>query len=210
MNCSMPGFPNLHYLLKFAQTHVHWVNHAIQLSYPLSPPSPPAINLSQHQCLFQWVISSFQVSKVLELQLQHQSFQWTLRTDFLLYWLVGSPCSPRNSQGLLQHHSSKVSILQGSAFFIVQLLCPYMTTGKTIALTMWTFVSRIRSLLLNTLSRFVIAFLPRSKCLLILWLQSTSAAQENKVSHCFHCFPIYMPWSDETGSHDLSFLNVEL
>ena len=91
--------------------------------------------------------------------------------------MVGSPCSPRDSQlkSLLQHHSSKPSILQCSAFFVVQLSHPYMTTGKTIALTRRTFVGKVMSLLFNTLSRFVIAFIPRSKCLLISWLQSPSA-----------------------------------
>ena len=81
MNCSTPGFPVLHYLLEFAQTHVHWVGDAVQLFHPLLSPSPPAFNLSQHQGLFQWVGSSHEMAKVLEFQ--HQSFQWTLRTDFL-------------------------------------------------------------------------------------------------------------------------------
>ena len=97
---------------------------------------------------------------------------------------------------LLQHHSSKASILWCSAFFLVQLSHPYMTTGKTIALTRWTFVGKVMSLLLNKLSRLVITFLPRSKHLLISWLVticSDFGAQENKVSHCFHCFPIYLP-----------------
>ena len=83
MDSSMPGFPLLHHLLELAQTHVHWVSDAIQPSHPLSSPSPPAFNLSQHQGLFSWVNSSHQVAKVLELQLQHQSFQWIFRTDFL-------------------------------------------------------------------------------------------------------------------------------
>ena len=98
MDCSMPGFPVLHYLLEFAQTHISWIGDTIQPSHPLSPPSPSAINLSQHQGLFQWVSSSQQVAKVLELQLQHQSFQWIFRVDFLCDWLVWSPCSPRDSQ----------------------------------------------------------------------------------------------------------------
>ena len=100
-----------------------------------------------------------------------------------------------------------------TAFFIVQLLHPYMTTGKTTALTIWTFVSKITSLLFNMLSRFVIAFLPSSKCLLISWFAVTGhsdfGVQEKKACHCFHCFPIYLSWSDGTGCHDLSFLNVE-
>ena len=98
------------------------------------------------------------------------------------------------SKGLWNHHTLKVSILQHSAFFIAQLLHPYMTAGKTTALTRWTFVSKVMSLLFNTLSRSVIAFLPRSKCLLISWLQSPTAVilePKKIVCHCFHCFPIY-------------------
>ena len=98
---------------------------------------------------------------------------------------------------LLQHHSSKTSILQYSAFFTVQISHPYMTTGKTIALTRQNFVGKVMSLLFNMLSRLDITFLPRSKRLLISWLQSPSAVilepPKNKVSHCFHCFPIYFP-----------------
>ena len=100
-------------------------------------------------------------------------------------------------KSLLQHHSSKASILQCSAFFIVQLSHPCLTIGKTIALTRRTFVGKVMSLLFNMLSRLVIAFLPGSKCLLISWVQSPSAVilepPKNKVSHCFHCFPIYLP-----------------
>ena len=117
-------------------------------------------------------------------------------------------------KSLLQHHISKASILWCSAFFTVQLSHPYITTGKTIALTRWTFVGKVMSLLFHMLSRLVITFLPRSKHLLISWLQSPSAVilepPQNKVSHCFHCFPIYFPWSDGTWCHNLSFLNVEL
>ena len=99
---------------------------------------------------------------------------------------------------LLQYHSSKASVLQHSAFFIVQLSHPYMTNGKTIALTIRTFVGKVMSLLWNMLSRLVITFLSRSKRLLISWLQSPSAVildppPQNKVCHCFHCFPIYLP-----------------
>ena len=100
-------------------------------------------------------------------------------------------------KSLLQHHSSKASILQCSAFFIVQLSHPYVTTRKTIAWTRWTFVGKVMSLLFNMLSRLVIAFLPRSKHLLISWLQSPSAVilepPQNEVCHCFHYFPIYLP-----------------
>ena len=95
MDYSTPGLP-IH--CQFTQTHVHWVGDAIQPSHPLSSPSPPTLNLSQHQGLFKWVSSSHQVAKGLELQLQHQSFQWIFRVDFLYDWLVGSPCCPRDSQ----------------------------------------------------------------------------------------------------------------
>ena len=98
MDCSTPGLPVHHQLPESIQTHVHWVGDAIQPSHPLSSPSPPALNLSQHHGLFKWVSSSHKVAKVLEFQLQHQSFQWTLRTDLLSDGLVGSPCSPRDSQ----------------------------------------------------------------------------------------------------------------
>ena len=98
MDCSMPGLPVHHQLPESTQTHVHWVSDAIQPSHPLLSPSPPALNLSQHQGLFKWVSSSHQVAKVLEFQLQHHSFQWTRRTDLLQDGLVGSPCSPRDSQ----------------------------------------------------------------------------------------------------------------
>ena len=117
-------------------------------------------------------------------------------------------------KSLLQHHSSKASVLQYSVFFTVQLSHLYMTTGKTIALTRWTFVGQVMYLLFNMLSRLVIAFLPWSKCLLISWLQLPYSvifgAQKSKVSHCFHWFPIYLPWSGGTRCHDLRFLNVEL
>ena len=98
VDCSTPGLPIHYQLPELAQTHVHRVGNAIQPSRPLSSPPPPAFSLSQHQGLFQWVSSSHQVAKVLELQLQHQFFQLIFRTDFLWDWLVWSPCSPRDSQ----------------------------------------------------------------------------------------------------------------
>ena len=116
-------------------------------------------------------------------------------------------------KSLLQYYSSKASILRRSAFFTVQLSHPYMTTGKTKALTGQTFVDKVMSLLFNMLSRLVITFLPRNKRLLISWLQSLSAVilePQKIVWHCFHCLPIYFPWVDGTRCHDLSFLNVEL
>ena len=189
MDCSTPGFPVHHQLLEFSQTHVHWVGDAIQPSYPLSSPSPPAFNLSQHQDLFQWVSSSHQVAKGLELQLQNQSFQWIFRQiSFRMNWL-DLLVVQETLKNLLQHHSSKVSVLQHSAFFIVHLSHPYMAIGKTVALTKRTFVGKVMSLLFNMLSRSVIAFLPRSKCLLISWLQSPSSVilePKEIVCHCFH------------------------
>ena len=161
MNQNMPGLPVHHQLPEFTQTHVHWVSDAIQPSHPLSSPSP-ALNLSQHHGLFQWVSSSHQVAKVLESQLQHHSFQWTPRTPFRMDWL-DLLAVQGTLKSLLQHHSSKASILQHSAFFIVQLSHPYLTNGKTIALTRWTFVGKVMSLLFNMLSRLVITFLPKSK-----------------------------------------------
>ena len=115
-----------------------------------------------------------------------------------------------NLKSLLQNHSSKASFLQCSAFFMIELSHLYMTTGKTIALTRWIFVGKVMSLLFNLLSRLVMAFLPRSKHLLISWLQSSSAVilepPQNKICHYFL---IYLPWSDGLGCDDLSFLNVE-
>ena len=132
--------------------------------------------------------------------------------SFMIGWfdLLAVQGTPKS---LLQHHSSKASILWHLTFFILQLSHPYMTTGKTIALTKWSFVGNVMSLLFNMLSGLVIAFLPRIKHLLIIMavviICSDFGAQENKVSHCFHCFPLYLPWSDGTGCHDLRFLNVE-
>ena len=116
-------------------------------------------------------------------------------------------------KGLLQHHSSKASILQRSAFFIVQLSNPYTTTGKNITLTRWNFVDKVMSLFFNMLSRLIINFLPMNKSfnfMAAITICSDFGAQKNKVSHCFPCFPINLPWSDGTGCHDLSFLSVEL
>ena len=196
----MPGFLIHHQLLKLAQTHVHRVGDAIQPSYTLLSPSPPAFSLSQHQGLFQGVSSSHQVA-----------IRWPK------YWSFSFSISPSNEysglisfridwlnllvvqgtlKSLLQYHSSKASILHHLAFFVVQLSRPYMTTRKTIALTRWTFVGKVMSLLFNMLSRLVIAFLPRRKCLLISWLQSPFAVifePPKIICHCFHCFPIYLP-----------------
>ena len=179
MDRGTPGFPVLHHLPEPAQTPAHWVHNAIQPSRPLSSPSPPAFCLSQYQGLFHWVSSSHQVAKVLELHLHHQSF----RIDWFALVAVQGIL-----KSLLQRHSSKESILWCLTFFMVQLSHPYTTTGKTIASTLRTFVSKVMSLLFNVLSRLVIAFLPRSKRLLISWLHSLSMVilepKRNKVFHC--------------------------
>ena len=167
-DCSMPKFPIHHQLLELAQTRVHWVNDAIQPSHHLSSPSPSAFNLPQHQDLFQWVSSSHQMAKLLELQ--HQPFQWIFRTDFLRTNWLELVAVQGNLKSRLKHHSSKASILWCSAFFTVQLSHPYMITGKTIALTRQTFDRKVMALLFNKLSRLVINFLSRIKCLLIPWL----------------------------------------
>ena len=167
---------------------------------------PFAFTLSQHWGLFQWNGSSHQVAKVLELQLQHQFFQWIIRVDsFSIDWFALLAVQG-TLKSLLQHHNSKVSVLQHSAFFMVQLSHLYMTTGKTIALTIWIFVGKLMCLLFNMVSRFVMASLPRSKCLLISWLQSpsTEILEPEKIkSVTASIFPLLfavkcwdqMPWS---------------
>ena len=161
--------PFYHQLPELAQTHVCWLSDAIPPSHPLSSPSPPALNLSQHQGLcMRWPkywSFSFNISP---------SNEYSGLISFRMDWLdLLAVKGTRKS--LLQHHSSKASILQRLAFFIVQLSHPYMTTGKIIVLTRWTFAGKVIALLFNILSRLVITFLPRSKRLLISWLQSPSA-----------------------------------
>ena len=189
-----------------------WVSDAIQPSHLRSSPFPPAFNRSQHQ--------GFYSESVLHIRWpKYQSFSFnnslssehprliSFRIDRLdLLAVLGTPKS------LLQHHSTKASILRYSTFFMVQLSHPYMIIGKTIVLTRQTFVHKVRSQLFNMPSRLVIAFLPRSKCLLISWLRSPSVVilePKKIVCHCFLFFPIYLPWSDGTGCHNLSFLNAE-
>ena len=170
-DCSMPGFCVLHHLLEFAQTEIHWVSDAILPSHPLSSPSPPVLNFSRHQSLFQWIGSSHQVPRVLELRFSiSTSKEYSRLSSLKIDWFDLLPVQGTLKR-LLQHHSSKVSILHHSAFFMIQHLHSYRTTGKTTALTIQTFVGKVMSLLFNMLSRLVIAFLSRSKCLLILWLQ---------------------------------------
>ena len=175
MDCSLPGLSVHHQLPEFTQTHVHRVGDAIRPSHPLLSPSPPTLNLSQHHGLYKWVSSSHQVAKDWSFSFSispsnEYSGLISIRMDWLDLLAVQGTL-----KCLLQHHSSKASILRCSAFLIVQLSHPYMTTGKTIAFTRRTFVDKVMSLLFNMLPRMVITFLPRSKHLLISWLQSPSA-----------------------------------
>ena len=175
MNRSTPGLPVHHQLPEFTQTHIHRVSDAIQPSHPLSspfpmPPIPPSIRVFSNESTLRmrwpkyWSFSfSISLSKEIPGLI-------SFRMDWLDLLAVQGTL-----KSLLQHHSSKASILRCSAFFTVQLSHPYMTTGKTIALTRWTFVGKVMSLLLNIQSRLVIIFFPRSKRLLISWLQSPSA-----------------------------------
>ena len=176
-------------------------NHLI-LCHPLLLPSIfPSIRVFSNESAL-----CIRLSKVLELQLQHQFFQRlfrviSYRVDWFDFLAVQGTL-----KSLLQHHSLKASILQHSAFFMVQLSHPYMTTGESIALTIQTFARKVMSPLFNMLCRFIIAFLPRSKCLNFMAAVTTCSdygAQGNKI--CFQFFPIYLPWSYGTGCHDLHF-----
>ena len=204
MDWSTTDFSLLHYLPESQWCYPTISSSVAQFS--------SCLNLSHHQGLFPWVSSSHQGAKALPLQLQYQSLQWISKVDLSRIDWFDLLSVQETIKSLLQHHSSEASILQRSAFFIVQFSHLYMTTGKT--LTRQTFVGKVMSLLFNMLSSLVITFLPRSKRLLLSWLQSPSAVilepPQNKVSHCFHCFPIYLPWSDGSRCQDLSFLNVEL
>ena len=206
MDCSTPGLPvltNFRSLPKLMSIESMMPSNHLILCHPLLllPSIFPSIRVFSNESvlLIRWPkywSFSFNISPYNE----HPRLI-SFRMDWLDLLAVQGTL-----KSLLQHHSSKALILQCSAFFTVQLSHPYMTTGKTIALTRWTFVGKVMSLLLNILSRLVITFLPRSKRLLISWLQSPSAvifgAPQNKVCHCFHCFPIYFPWSDGTRCRD--------
>ena len=207
-NCRMPGFPVHHQHAEFTQIHVHESvmpsNHLILCHTLLLPPSIfPSIRVFSNQSILsiRWPkYWSFSFTPVLKMNIQN----W-----FPLGWTGWTSLLSKGLKSFLQHHSSKASFFWHSAFFIVQLSHPYMTTGKTITLTRWTFVSKVMSLLFNMLSQLVTTFLPRHKHLLISWLQSVILEPKKIVCHYFHCFPIYFPWSDGTRCHDLSFLNVE-
>ena len=207
MNCSTPGLPVHHQLLEFTQTLVHWVGDAIQPSHAVIPfsfrlqsfPASGSFQMSQFFSLGGQRIGVSASVSVLSMNTQ----DWS---PLEASWIS---LQSKGLKSLLQHNSSKASILWHSAFFIVQLSHPYMITGKTIALTRWTFVGKEMSLLFNMLSRLVITFLPRSKrhfnFMAAVTICSDFGAPNNKVSHCFHCFPIYFPWGNGTRCHDISF-----
>ena len=195
MGCSMPGFPVHCQFLELTQTHVHRVGDAncLILCHPLLlPPSIlPSIRVFSNESVLRirwpkyWSFS-FSISP---------SNEYSGLISFRMNWL-DLLAAQETLKSLLQRHNSKESVLQCSAFFIVQLSYPNMTTGKTITLTRWTFVGKVMSLLFNMLPRLIIVFLPKSKHLLISWLQSSSALilePKKIVCHCFHCFPIYLP-----------------
>ena len=159
-DCSTSGFPVLHYILEFAHIHVNWVGDAISPSHPLLPPSPFNFSLSQHQSLFHESALCIRCSKYWSFSFSiSPSNEYSGLIFFRIDWL-----DLLSLQGtlkiILQYHSSKASILQHSAFLMVQLSHLYLTTGKAIALTLQTFVGKVMSLLFNTLSRLVIAFFP--------------------------------------------------
>ena len=175
MNCKISGFPVHHQLLELAQTHVHSVGDATQPSYPLLSPSLPALNLSQHQCLFHEPVLHIRWPKYWSFSFNISPYnEYPGLISFRMDWL-DLLAVEGTLKSLLQHCSSKASILWCSAFFMVQPSHSYMTTGKNIVLTMLNFVSQEMSLLFNMLSRFVITFLPRGKRLLISWQQPSSA-----------------------------------
>ena len=161
----------------------------------LSSFSPPAFNLSQYQGIFNESVLHIRWPKYWSFSFNNSpSNKYSGLVSFRMGWL--DFLAVQGTKSLLQHHSSKSSILQRSAFFMVQLLQLYMTTGKTIPLTRWAFVGSVMCLLFNILSRLVITFLPKSMCLLISWLQSPFAVilePKKIVCHCFHCFSIYLP-----------------
>ena len=211
MYCSTPGLPVHHQLSELTQTHVHplcqWYHLTISSSV-LSSSCLQSFPASGSLPMSQFFASGGQrtgVSASASVPSNDNPGLISFRMDWLNLLAVQGTL-----RSLLQHHSSKASILRCSAFFIVQLSHPYMTTRKTIALTRWNFVGKVMPLLFNMLSRLVIAFLPRSKHLLILWLMSPSAViLEPKNIKSVTVSPFICPWSDGTRCHDLRFLNVE-
>ena len=192
MDFSTSGFPVDHQLPKLAQIHGHCVGDAIQQSHPLSAPSPLASIFCSIRAFSNESVRRIRWPKCWSFNFSiSPSNEHPGLISFRMDWL-DLLAVQGTLKSLLQHHGSKASILQRSVFFMVQLSHPFVTIGKTISLTRWTFLGKIMSLLFNMLSRLVIAFLPRSKRLLISWMQSPFAMileTPKIVSHCFHCFP---------------------
>ena len=211
MDCSTLGFPVLRYLPEFAQTHIHWVNDAIQPPHPLAPTSPPAFNLSSTRVFSNESALHIRWSKYWSLSFSiSPSSEYSGLIFFQIDWF-DLLIAQRTLESLLQYHSLKASILQPSAFLMAQLLTSvdnsYMTTGKNIAFTIWTFAGKMMSLLCNIMSRFVKAFLPRIKHLFIHGCShSLKWFWEPKKIKSVTAFN-FSPGG--TGYHDLSFLNVE-
>ena len=212
MECRMPGFLVFRYLPELAQTHAHWVSDAIQTSSSSVTPLSPCPQSFPASASFPWVSSSHQVAKALECRFSiSPSNEYSGIISFMIDWF-DLLAFQGTLKSLFQHHSLKASVLQRSAFFMVQLSHPYVTTGKNRALTTWTFVGKVMALHFTTLSRFV-SFLSKEQTsfnfMVAVTIHSNFEAWENEVCHCFHCFQIYLPWSDAAGCHDLCFLNVE-
>ena len=201
MNHSTLGLPVHHQLLEFTQTHVYQVGDAIQPSHPLTsllllPPIPPSNRVFSNEstlCMRRPKYRSFSFG--ISPSKEHPGL-----ISFRMNWL-DLLAVQGTLKSLLQHHSSKASILQCSAFFTVQFSHPYMTTGKTIALATWTFVGKVMSLLFNMLFRLVITSLPKTKCLLISWLQSPSVVilepRKIKSDTVSTVSPFPMKWWDQ-------------
>ena len=214
MDCRTTGFPVLHQprnLLKLMSIEsVMLSNHLVLCHSLLLPPSifPRIMVFSNESALhIRWP--------------KYWSFTFSINPSNEYSGLISFSIDcfdllavQETLKSLLQHHSSNSSVLWCSAFFMVQLSHPFMTTGKTIALTIWTFVSKVISLLFNMLSSVCHSFSSKEQMsfnfMAAVTICSDFGAQENKVCQCFHCFPIYFPWSDGTGCHDLRFLNVEV
>ena len=208
MDCSTPGFPVPHHLLELAQVQVQCFVDAIQPSHPLTPSSPSTFSHSPHQGLFQWVSFGIRWPQYWSFSFSTSlSNEYSGLISFKINWF--DLLAVRGTlKSFLQYRSWKAAILRHSAFFMVQFSQPYVTTGKTIVLTMRTFVSKVMPLLFDTLSRFLIAFLPRSNCpdfMATVTICSDLRAQEEEICHCFLLFTFYLLWSDGSGCHDLGF-----
>ena len=216
MNYSTKGLPVHHQLPEFTQTHVHGVSDTMQPSHPLSSPSPPAFNLSQRQGLFNESVLHIRWPK-------YWSFTFSISPSnniqdwFPLGWTGWISLQSKGLSSLLQHHSSKASILRHSPFFTVQLSHPYMTTGKTIpwlCWLCWNFIGKVISLLFNMLSSLVTTFLPRSKHLFNFMAAITICrdfgAQKRKSDTVSTVSPSISHEVMGPSCHDLRFLNVEL